>query len=359
MPAIGRLIDAPAEHLHHRLRRGPDERRLLVPEEVHVRRGVHLAQDAVHVERLVVALEVEPLREHDLEDVPGKDVLARRLDRALVLGRAQRRGERRQLRELLRRRRRRDVRKRTCELVHQLVEPAHGSGVRGVHRVVRRVRLEEDVLDQIEALPVVVERGDVTGQRQHRVGPALRVRRDVRQVLDLAHDVVPEVADDAAVERWQLSEARRAVPAQQRLDRRERAAIERDAGRDRAERLDLVAPHDEREGRVPPDEREAAPVLTVLDRLEQEAVAVADELDERGHRRLEVGQHLAPDRDDGVLARQRAELPERRLDDGKAHTGPGSAPSPNARKKQLRSPVWQAPRPTCSTTNRSTSMSQS
>ena len=73
---------APVEQLHHRLGRRADERRLGVAHEVHVRRRVDLAQHAVHVERVVVAVEVEALREHDLEDVAGEDVLARRLDRA-------------------------------------------------------------------------------------------------------------------------------------------------------------------------------------------------------------------------------------------------------------------------------------
>ncbi len=100
-------------------------------------------------------------------------------------------------------------------------------------------------------------------------------------------------------------------------------------------------------------------MLAVLDRLQQEAFAVADQLQERGDRRLEIRQDLAPYGDHRVLRRERAELVERRLDRGVAHTAPGSASLPNARKKQLRSPVWQAPRPVCSTTKSRTSMSQS
>ena len=51
-------------------------------------------------------------------------------------------------------------------------------------------------------------------------------------------------------------------------------------------------------------------MLAVLDRLEQEALAVADQLHERGDRGLEIGEDLAPDRDHGVLPRERAELVE-------------------------------------------------
>ncbi len=72
------------EHLHHRLGRRADERRLGVAHDVHVRRRVHLAEHAIHVERVERALEVEPLREDDLERVAGEDVLARDLDGVAV-----------------------------------------------------------------------------------------------------------------------------------------------------------------------------------------------------------------------------------------------------------------------------------
>ena len=128
--------------------------------------------------------------------------------------------------------------------------------------------------------------------------------------------------------------------------------------------LDVPPARDERERRVAAEEREAAPPLGVLDRLEQErrvVVGGADQLHERRDRRLEVGEHLAPDRHDRVVARQRDELVARepRRGHDQAQTGPGVAPPPKARKKQLCSPVWHAPRPSCSTTNSNTSMSQS
>ena len=63
-----------------------------------------------------------------------------------------------------------------------------------------------------------------------------------------------------------------------------------------------------RQHRIPPDEREASPPLAVLDRLEQEPVAVADQLGEGGDRRLEVGEQLGPHRYDGVLGGELAEL---------------------------------------------------
>ena len=106
---------------------------------------------------------------------------------------------------------------------------------------------------------------------------------------------------------------------------------------------------DQRGHRVAPDEREATPTLAVLDGLEDEPVIVTDELEERRHRRLEIGQHLGPHRDDGVLCRQLQES-----------VGIGTDPHVSSdRKKQVRSPVWQAPRPCWVTPNNRVSPSQS
>ena len=127
-------------------------------------------------------------------------------------------------------------------------------------------------------------------------------------------------------------------------------------GRAPADPLEVETPRDEREHGIAAEEREAPPAFGVLNRLEQKALALPHELGECRQRRLEVGEHLAPNRHDGVIARLLLEDLEARTE---GHTGPGVDPSPKARKKQLRAPVWQAPRPSCSTTNSNTSMSQS
>ena len=72
------------EQLHHRLGRRADDGQLVAAHEVHVRARVDLAQHSVDVERIGVELELEALREHDLEDVAGEDVLLRDLDGAAV-----------------------------------------------------------------------------------------------------------------------------------------------------------------------------------------------------------------------------------------------------------------------------------
>ena len=66
------------------------------------------------------------------------------------------------------------------------------------------------VLDEVEPLAEVVERGDAARERADRVGKAEIVGRRRRQMLDLAHGVVAHPADDAAVERRELRERRRA-----------------------------------------------------------------------------------------------------------------------------------------------------
>ena len=173
-------------------------------------------------------LEVEALREDDLEDVAGEDVLAGDVHRVVVAGTAHRGPHRGNLGERVGGRRRRHVRQRPGEVVDQPGETVHGPVVGAVDV---GLGVEEHVLDQVETLAEVVERGDVPGEGQHRVGEPQVVGRDVGEPLDFAHDVVAEVADHAAVERRQLVEAGRPVHAEERLQRRERALVEGHAGR--------------------------------------------------------------------------------------------------------------------------------
>ncbi len=197
---------------------------------------------------------------------------------------------------------------------------------------------------------------------------------DVGQALDLADHVVAEVADDAAVERGQVVDLRGAVLREQRLERDERALVGGDAVGHGAVELHRAPPHDQRSAGSRPRKVNRPHRCAVLHRLEQEPRCVTGarthELHEGRDRRLEVGQHLGPHRHDGVLPGQREELGPRRPDHvgpimrssrpGRgAQTRPGVAPVPKPRKKQDRSPVWQAPRPSCSTTKSSASPSQS
>ena len=66
------------------------------------------------------------------------------------------------------------------------------------------VRSDHHVVDEHHPLAPVVEGGELSDDRQQRVGMAEVVAGRVRQVLDLADHVVAEVADEAGVERRQI-----------------------------------------------------------------------------------------------------------------------------------------------------------
>ncbi len=335
------------EELHHGLGRRADEREARLPDEVHVRARVDLAQHAVDVEGVGVEVEVVALGQHHLEDVAGEDVLLGHLHGAPVRL-APHRGA--HLRERIVGIGRFDERlvERAAAVSGQLVEAGQRGVVPRVELRVGQPGLYEDVLDEAHPLAPVVVGRQLPDHGQHRVRVAEVVRGHVGQVLDLAHDVVPEVPEHTAVQRGQVLQRRRPPGGQQHLQCGEDALVERDARRQGAGHLDGATAGGQRGDGVAPDERPPAPALAVLDGLEQEPRLVADQTGERRDRGGEVAQHLAPHRDDRVRPGQ---LPER--------VAVGAQGHPKDRKKQVRSPVWHAPLPSCSTTNRSASPSQS
>ena len=185
------------DQLHQRLGRRADDRDLGVAQEVHVRAGVHLAQHAVHVERVGVEVEVEALRQHDLEDVAGQDVLLGHLDRRLVLagGHA---GAHLGQRLAGVGRLDGDVRQRLAELHGHGLDPAGGLVVGDVE-VGAGAAEHGHALDERHPLAPVVEGGQAPDHAHHGVGQVEVVAGHVGQVLHLAHDVVAEVAHDAAL----------------------------------------------------------------------------------------------------------------------------------------------------------------
>ena len=214
----------------------------------------------------------------------------------------------------------------------------------------------------------MVERGHVTGHRQHRVGHAEVVGRHVGQALDLAHDVVAEVADDAAVERRELGDA--SAPGRRASSASSAASAPRSVGTPGGGvpvELDPLTVRDQRERGVATEEREPAPPLGVLDRLEQEGRRIGSAAPASfTNAETGVSRSASTSRHTGTTVWSRASAtnssrdgPRPQVTALRTQTGPGVAPPPKARKKQLRSPVWQAPRPSCSTTNSSASTSQS
>ena len=216
----------------------------------------------------------------------------------------------------------------------QLLEPRHRLVVGPVDLRLARFAEQVGVREQGDPLTPMVEGGQLSDDREDRVGQAEVVLGWVGQVLDLPHHVVAEVPDQPAVHRRQPVERRRAVHGQQRLERREHALVERDAvGQAAPGHLQATVAGDQGRRGAAAHEGPAAPLVAVLDRLEQEpGLVVRAQPGEGGHRRDEVGQQLAPHRDDGVVAGQGPEL----VPAGPDH--PSAPAPPKARKKQVRLP---------------------
>ena len=195
----------------------------------------------------------------------------------------------------------------------------------------------------------MIEDGEGADQTHDRVGHAVVVGGNIGQVLDLSHHVVAEEACEATEQRGQILDLGRGVRGEELLESDEHSLIggKVDAGV-AGDRHPAVAQHEGCHW-ITADEGEPAPALTVLDRLEDETGIIADELHESRDRGLQIGQHLGPHRHHRVFG---GEIEEGFRVGMELHGASG-------RKKQVRSPVWQAPRPCCTTPNSNVSPSQS
>src|SRR5207237_8692855 len=111
-----------------------------------------------------------------------------------------------------------------------------------------------------------------------------------------------------------LIEHRRSIRQEKIVERGEHSSITRDVAMELTfDVYDTVAQR-ERGQRIASDERPSTPALAVLDRLEQEPVAVADHARERGDRSREIAQHVAPHGHHAMLSRQLTEAIARRTD---------------------------------------------
>jgi hypothetical protein len=165
----------------------------------------------------------------------------------------------------------------------------------------------------------VVERGERADHAHHRVGDVLVVVGDRREAFDLAHDVVAEVPHQSAVQRREFGQHRGAVHREQPFEGGEDPLVARDLHRQGTIDADDPVAQDQRGDRIAADEREAAPALAMLDRLEQESRAVSDELGVGRDGRLQIAEHLGPHRHHGVVSGEGAELVSTRAD---RHRGP-------------------------------------
>ena len=278
-------------------------------QEVHVGTRIDLAQHPVEVERLGVELEVEPLGEHHLEDVAGENVFAGRLDGRAVDVLPHRRHD---LGDLLVARRGFDQRfvDGPRPVGRELVEAGQGVVVGRVDR--RRVGVvgDQGVGDQHDPLLPVVVDGQLADHRDDGVGIAEIVVGNVGQVLDLADDVVAQVADQAAVQRRQSGDLGRPIVVEQTLQRDEYALVSGYVDAEVALDAQRAVLRHECPVRAPADERPATPAVAALHRLEQESIPVAHHAGEGRHRRGEIGEQLTPHRHDPMVGRETPELVE-------------------------------------------------
>ena len=318
-----------ALHAHERFRRGSRERAIAASEEEHVGRRIHETQRAIDVERIPAERPFLAAREHHLDHVARGDVLLRAIDVRGVLrvGHVERAGpESHGLRFL--------PAQRLREELLDAIEPRDGGLPRGIGCAAGAGRVRDDR----DAAAKTIE--DEPRLRQQKNGfhgfRALPGRNHDRRVMP--DGVVPHPSDRASAKRRRRRERARVLsgrdaafhPAQrehfaQRAERvggrrrlREtRPAPGRDGSRSRFDDSQRLA-HVRREDRV------ATPDLASLDALQEEALPSAIDLRERGERRLEIGEHLAPHRRANSAAPERAERRNRRCR-VHAHRPPGAA----------------------------------
>ena len=175
-------------------------------QEVEVRARVHEPQHPVQVEGIGAEIEVEALRQHHLEDVPGPDELlgaaARRLGTpprtwsavtsgGTSSGRGASSG---------------GPPNGTGEVGGEIVEACPGRVEGGRCLGVAPVLPDDHVVHEHDALAPVVEGAQLPDHVQDGVGEAGVVTGHVGEMLDLAHDVVAEIAHEPPVQRGQVGE---------------------------------------------------------------------------------------------------------------------------------------------------------
>ena len=186
-------------------------------------------------------------------------------------------------------------RQRRLQLLLDVRDARDGALVRAVHVAA----LHEGVGDHGDRVLEVVEHEHGVGQQKGHLGQAEVVGRRVREIFEAPHEVVAEVADEAAGERGQGGVARRRPVAGDQLG----------GGRERVGVLDLqgvaVLLHREAPVRVghesagaDAEKRVAPQVLTLLGALEEEGATRRAELEEGRNGGLEVGDERVGDGQD-------------------------------------------------------------
>src|SRR5271157_5583918 len=277
---------------HHHFRGRAGHLYAVQGEEIHVRRRVYGAQDAVDVERVCVHAHADPLRRHHLEHVACADVFLARLHRRFVLLPGE--GRRRFL----------DVvhgHARRCEpnrkLVFEAAEP--------VARVPVRL-LEGNAAvglyggDEQKLVLTIVKCDDVAVQAEEYLVDKIFLWAFVRDFLEQPHAVVGKVPHGAAAQPRQPFNTDRPVACKQRAEPCYGVAFALFCVLPRNFPRHAVAP--ERRKRPSADERVPRNLVAAGHAFEQEAVrffVVKLEPDRDG--RFGVGQYFMADRDNITL----------------------------------------------------------
>ena len=181
-------------------------------EEIHVRARVDLAEHAVEVERIGAEIDVVALRQHDLEDVSFDDVLFGDLDGLLIHAVGHRAADSRHFVIGLRRRNR-HVGERAGEVGNGPFDATDRCVVCLIERVDVHPQ-NRNAFDEVDTLTPVIERSERADDAHCRVGQLTIVAGHIGKPLDLAHDVVTEIAHDATLQRRQIGDDRRAIDPQ-------------------------------------------------------------------------------------------------------------------------------------------------
>ena len=239
-----------------------------------------MPERAVDGERVGLDLDVEPLRQHDLVDVAGRDVLLplphRRLE--LLPGDVRPHDERRAGR---------GHRLRQTRLELPFEEPDLRAR-KLVERVEVVVGPDAGVGDEQHPVAHVVEGEDRV--EDHEAGGRLPlVRRGPRREryrLEPGRGVVAQEADRAAGETWKPWHGRRLEVRHQAAQRRNERFGQLAGHASLLDRRRAVTSGAQHEKRILPEERVTPEVLSALDALEQERVIrVPGDLQEGRHRR--------------------------------------------------------------------------
>ncbi|MNO89366.1 hypothetical protein D3C76_808450 [compost metagenome] len=271
---------------HQHFRRTADHMEVAEIEEVHVRRRVEAAQGTVQVDGRRLEVDRHALGRHHLHAVTRQDVLLDAANRVFVIlagiaGAELRLGRLR---------------------AAQVQAPAWGNRLAQCLQQPCQacLALFESLLlgrvyqhDGVHLAGQVVEHHHGVGHHQQDIRHTqwVRVRACTQTLLHIAHAVITEVADQAAIETWQARDIGDLVTVLERLDEGQRVvdvmALYLDAILQDAHLITMHAHHG---ARRQADHRVTAPFLPALYRLEQIGVGLISQFQVDRQRRVEVGQ---------------------------------------------------------------------